>query len=323
MSQSTSRVLALLELLQANPGLRGAELAQRLGVDERTVRRYAATLAELGVPVEAARGRYGGYRLRPGFKLPPLMLTDDEAVAVLLGLLTGARVGALAGAGAPAGESALAKIERVLPPALRQRVQAVRASLDLTLPARRAEAPQTAHLLDLGEAIRHGRRVLLAYRSWRGAASRRPFDPYGLVLHAGRWYVTGLDHTCGEPRSLRLDRIGAVAPTGDTFVAPAGFDPVAQVTESLANVPYAHRVEVLLRVGLAEARRRVPPTVARLTEVDGGVLLRARAERLDGMAQMLAGLGWDFEIRQPDELRDAVAELARRLHRLALDSSGA
>lgn len=318
MSQSTTRVLALLELLQARPGLRGTELAARLGVDERTVRRYAAALADLGVPVEAARGRYGGYRLRPSFKLPPLMLTDDEAVAAMLGLLAGARIGAgTAGAtgAALAAESARAKIERVLPPPLRDRVQALEATLGFTLPERRGVAPQTAHLLALGEAARDGLRVELSYRSWRGGESRRAFDPYGLVFHSGRWYLTGLDQRSGEVRTLRLDRIGSVTTTAQGFAPPPDFDPVAQVTDSLANVPYAHRVEVVLRVGLAEARRRIPPSVGTLTEVDGGVLLRTRAERLDGMAQMLAGLGWDFTIRTPGALRQAVRDLAERLVR--------
>jgi predicted DNA-binding transcriptional regulator YafY len=310
-------VLAVLELLQAHHVLTGAELAHRLGVQERTIRRYAATLAELGVPVIAARGRYGGYRLRPGYKLPPLMLTDDEAVAVVLGLMAADRLGLATQA--PATGPALAKIQRVLPGPLAARLAAVQETLGFTLRARAAEArPASETLLALGAATRDRRRTRLDYRSWRGAAFTRTVDPYGLVFHAGRWYLTGFDHQAGDLRTFRLDRIEAVhaaaAPdVEETFEVPAGFDPVGHVTRSLASVPYAHEVEVLLETDLATARARVPASVAELAETGDGVLLRARAERLDGMAQMLAGLGWPFTVRRPDELRAAVGEHAARL----------
>ncbi|MEV4483792.1 helix-turn-helix transcriptional regulator [Micromonospora coxensis] len=312
MSHPAGRVLGMLELLQSHHRLTGAELAARLGVDARTVRRYATTLADLGIPVTAERGRYGGYRLRPGYKLPPLMLTDDEAVAVLLGLLAADRLGL--GTEEPATATALAKIRRVLPAPLAERLAAVREHLGFTLresdPATR---PTSGTLLALGAATRRRQRVTLDYRSHSGGASRRQLDPYGLVFHAGRWYVTGHDHLRDEVRVFRLDRIGDVTTGTQTFTPPADFDPVAQVTRSLAAVPYAHTVEVLLEVDPATARRRVPPSVAELTEVPGGVLLRARAERLDGMAQLLAGLGWPFTVRHPDALRDAVRAHATRL----------
>ncbi|MER7004348.1 YafY family protein [Dactylosporangium sp. NPDC000555] len=316
MSQSTGKVLALLELLQAQPGLTGPQLAQRLGVDERTVRRYLAGLADLGLPVRAGRGRYGGYRLASGFRLPPLMLGDDEAVAVVLGLLAAARLGLGVGANAQAArESALAKIERVLPAALRERVRAVRETLGFTLPARDAPDPPAArHLLTLGEAARDRRRVALTYRSWRGEDSERDFDPYGVVFHAGRWYATGLDHRSGELRTLRMDRIGSVVAGTERFDPPPGsFDAVGHVVGALAAVPYRHEVEVLIRATTAEVLRRVPATVGTVRPADGGTLLACRAERLDGMARMLAGLGWDFVVLRPDELRAEVAALGRRL----------
>jgi predicted DNA-binding transcriptional regulator YafY len=309
-------VLALLELLQAHHVLTGADLARRLGVDERTIRRYAATLAELGVPVTAARGRYGGYRLRPGYKLPPLMLTDDEAVAVVLGLAAAERLGLATQA--PATGPALAKLQRVLPGPLAARLAAVQETLGFTLrPHAAAAGPASETLLALGAATRDRRRTRLDYRSWRGAESTRTVDPYGLVFHAGRWYLTAFDHWAGDLRTFRLDRVGAVRPGEETFEVPAGFDPVDQVARSLASVPYAHEVEAVLETDLATARKRVPASVASLESIPGGVLLRARAERLDGMAQLLAGLGWPFTVRRPDELRGAVAELADRLARYA------
>ncbi|MDM4718509.1 YafY family protein [Micromonospora sp. WMMA1363] len=312
MSHPAGRVLGLLELLQSHHRLTGAELATRLGVDGRTVRRYAATLVELGIPVTADRGRYGGYRLRPGYKLPPLMLTDDEAVAVLLGLLAADHLGL--GTEQPATATATAKIRRVLPAALADRLAAVVEHLGFTL--RRVEStarPATDTLLALADAARHGRRVRVTHRSRAGDTAERELDPYGLVFHAGRWYVTGHDHRRAEVRTFRLDRLGAVTSGDETFVAPKGFDPVAQVARSLAAVPWAHEVEVLLAVDLATARRRLPPSTAELSATADGVLMRVRAERLDGMAVLLAGLGWPFTVVRPDALRDEVAAHAERL----------
>ncbi|MGW0518746.1 helix-turn-helix transcriptional regulator [Crossiella sp. NPDC003009] len=311
MSHPTTRILALLELLQAHHRLTGAELARRLEVDERTVRRYATRLAELGIPVQAERGRYGGYRLLPGYKLPPLMFTDEEAVAVVLGLLAGARLGLATTA--PAVDSALAKLQRVLPAQLRERTAAVREALDFTLAPRQARAPGTGTLLTLGEATSRRRRVRLAYRSYQGEDSDRELDPYGLVFHHGRWYVTGYDHHRADLRTFRLDRIREVTITEQAFTPPADFDPVGHVTQALAGVPYAWEVQVTLRTTLEEARRRVPATTATLTETEDGVLMRTRAERLDGMAMMLAGLGWPFRIHHPEELRAEVRAHAARL----------
>ncbi|MFD8700152.1 helix-turn-helix transcriptional regulator [Kitasatospora purpeofusca] len=312
MEHPVSRILALLELLQARPGLTGAELAERLEVDARTVRRYAARLAELGIPVRAERGRYGGYRLLPGYRLPPLMLTGDEAASVVLGLLAGRRSGL--SVGEQAGESALAKIQRVLPPALREQVAAVEQTLGLTAAPAACPSPAASALFTLAEAARRGRRVRLDYRDRAGTPSEREFDPYGLVFHSGRWYTTGLDHRSDEQRTFRLDRIRAVHPGEAGFEPPADADPVRRVLESLASVPWQHEIEVVLTTGLDEARRRIPPTAGTVTATeDGRVLLRARAERLDGMAVMLAGLGWPFTVRRPAALRDEVRALAARL----------
>ncbi|WP_380284384.1 helix-turn-helix transcriptional regulator [Kitasatospora purpeofusca] len=312
MEHPVSRALALLELLQAHPGLTGAELAARLEVDVRTVRRYTARLAELGIPVRAERGRYGGYRLMPGFRLPPLMLTGDEAASVVLGLLAGRRSGL--SVGEQAGESALAKIQRVLPPQLREQVAAVEQTLGLTAAPAAGPSPAGTALFALAEAVRRRRRVRLDYRDRAGAPSQRDFDPYGLVFHSGRWYTTGLDHRSGEQRTFRLDRIRSVGPGGTGFEPPADVDPVQRVLESLASVPWTHEVEVVLTTTLAEVRHRIPPAAGTLTATDDGrVLFRARAERLDGMATMLAGLGHPFTVRRPAALRDEVRALAARL----------
>jgi predicted DNA-binding transcriptional regulator YafY len=315
VASPTTRVLALLELLQANHRLGGHELAERLGVDPRTVRRYAGRLQELGLPVVAERGRYGGYRLLPGYKLPPLMLSDDEAVAVVLGLLAAERLG-LATA-TPAAGTALVKLQRVLPVALRERTQALAQTLDFTQRPRPSLAPATAVLLTLGQATRARERIRMRYRSWRGERSERELDPYGLVFHAGRWYVAGHDHRRGQVRTFRLDRIEAAEPVGTSFEVPDGFDAAAHVTHSLARVPYRWEVEVLVEADLAELRPRIPPTAGTLTPAEGGVLLRTRAERLDGMARLLAGLGRPFVVHRPDRLRTELLALAGRLAALA------
>ena len=312
LTRPTARVLALLEILQAGGGFTVADLAGRLGVDERTVRRYAAHLADLGIPVEARRGRYGGYRLAPGYKLPPLMLTDEEAVAVMLGLVAATRAGLVTTEGAAA-ESATAKIRRVLPAVLARRIDSLLETVDFTARARKPAPPGIEVLLVLAEAARHQQPVSITYTTWRGQSGERRLDPYGLVFHAGRWYVTGHDHNRRAVRTFRLDRIGTARPTPGRFDIPAGFDPTAQVLTGLAAVPYAHDISVVLHTSLEQAQRRIPLSVGTLTEVPGGVRLTARAERLDGAAQMLAGLGWSFTIDRPEKLKDEVRALAARL----------
>ena len=310
MSHPTIRVLAMLELLQARRQLSGAELAAGLGVDQRTVRRYALRLADLGIPVTAERGRYGGYRLLPGYRLPPLMLTDDEAAAVVIGLLAAERLGQpVAGI-----STALAKIQRVLPATLSERVAALRQTLDFTQYQRKpAVAGDTGTVLTLAQAASQHQRVRLRYRSHAEQDSERDLDPYGLVLHSGRWYVTGRDDKSGELRTFRVNRVSEALLSGVSFDPPADFDPVQHVTRSLAAVPYAHEIEVVLATTLANAQRRIPPTVATLAETEGGVLLTGRAEHLPGLAAMLAGLGWPFTVRRPAALRNEVRALSDRL----------
>jgi predicted DNA-binding transcriptional regulator YafY len=316
LARPTARVLALLEILQAGGTVTVVDLAARLAVDERTVRRYAAHLADLGIPVETRRGRYGGYRLASGYKLPPLMLSDDEAVAVVLGLAAGRRAGLVAAEGAA--DSATAKIRRVLPAALAGRIDALLAAVDFTAPARQPVTSGNAALLTLAEAVRHERPVVIAYTNWRGRSSERRLDPYGLVFHAGRWYATGHDHARGAVRTFRLDRITAVRLVDGAFRVPEGFDSIEHVLAGLAAVPYAHEVSVVLHTDLAEARRRLPPSIGTLTEVPDGVRFTTRAQRLDGAACMLAGLGWPFVVEQPDALRDEVRALAARLNAYAV-----
>jgi predicted DNA-binding transcriptional regulator YafY len=241
----TSRLLELLEFLQARPLTTGRELADRLAVDGRTVRRYVAALQELGIPVEGQRGVGGGYRLRPGFRLPPLMLSDDEAVAVVLGLVATQGLG-LEGT-AESVDGALAKIHRVLPAALRRRVEALETTLGFTTAPIRGVPVASETVLLLADAIRRRRRLRSAYRSFSGAETERELSAHGLVVHSGRWYLAAHDHTRDDLRTFRVDRMSRMVIADEAALAPPdGFDAVAHVSRSLARVPWTWEVEVVL-----------------------------------------------------------------------------
>ena len=311
MASPTSRLLELLELLQARPLTTGREIADRLGIDSRTVRRYIGVLQGLGIPVEGQRGVGGGYRIRPGYRLPPLMLGDEEAVVVVLGLL--ATRGSGADGSADAVDGALAKINRVLPSTLRRQVEALEETLGFT--STRGSAPaDAAVVLLLADAIRRRRRLHTAYRTFSGDESERELSPHGLVVHSGRWYLAAHDHLRDDLRTFRVDRMWRTALLADAALPPPeGFDAVAHVTRSLASVPWTWEVEVLLDLPVDQAARRIPATLAELVDDPEGTLLRMRVDSLDWMATVLAGLGCGFTIRRPDELRASVRALAEQL----------
>ena len=312
MYYPTTRVLTVLELLQSHRTITGAEIARRLEVDVRTARRYIAMLEELGIPVTADRGRFGGYRLMPGFKLPPLMLTEDEALALTLGLLAARRLGLAAHA--PGVEGALAKVERVLPEPLRKRVRAVEETLVWDISAPRAGGPAAAVVLTLGTAARERRRVALRYRRSDGEETDRTFDPYGLACRLGRWYATGHCHLRGDMRLFRLDRVTDVITLDETFERPAGFDVLASVLTALGSVPRDLPFEVMLDTTLENARRRISAEVAVMEEIDGrGVLVRGYTYQPDWLARLLASVGCAIEVLNPPELRDSLRRHAAQI----------
>jgi predicted DNA-binding transcriptional regulator YafY len=311
MASPTSRLLELLELLQARPLTTGREISDRLGIDPRTARRYIEVLQQLGIPVEGQRGVGGGYRIRPGYRLPPLMLEDEEAVVVVLGLL--ATRGSRADGSPDAVDGALAKINRVLPTTLRRQVEALEETLSFTRTTGAAPADAAAVLL-LADAIRRRRRLHIAYRTFAGDESERELSPHGLVVHSGRWYLAAYDHTRDDLRTFRVDRMWRTSLADASCVEPPeGFDAVAYVSHSLASVPWTWEVEALLDLPIDAAARRIPATLAELIDEPEGTLLRMRVDSLDWMATVLAGLGCDFTIRRPDELRESVRSLAERL----------
>jgi predicted DNA-binding transcriptional regulator YafY len=327
MARPTGRVLILLELLQSGGIRTMAELADRLGVDGRTVRRYVDHLVELDVPVESVRGRYGGYRLAPGYRLPPLMLNDDEALAVLLGLVAGRRAGLLTTAGT-ASETAAAKIRRVLPERLARRLDSVLESLAFTAPPGEFATPETGVLLTIADAVRHRRPLSIRYTARDGRRSERTLHPYGIVTHSGRWYVTGNDPGIDQDRTFRLDRIADARTLPGSFEPPDGLDPAQRVLSGLAEAAYRHEVSLRIQGTVEQVRARLPASVARVQEStptegtdpegadpDTGRWLRVelRVERLDWLPALLASLDRPFVIERPDELRELVAALADRL----------
>jgi predicted DNA-binding transcriptional regulator YafY len=309
MGAPATRVLAVLELLQARGMVGGAELAERLGVDRRTVRRYVAMLEELGIPIASERGRDGGYKLMAGYKLPPMMFTDDEALALSVGLQAARRLG-LAEA-APAVESALAKIERVTPPALKRRMRGIADTIALDI----VEGPagNNSALMTLSAAALAQQRVSLAYTSENGRSSEREFDPYGLGYRAGRWYTVGHCHLRRDLRSFRLDRIAEVQPLPASFRRPDKFDVLGYLTDSIATLPRTHSIEVLLDTDLATARRQIFAGFGVLKAAAGGVSLRIEAETLEWVARELARLPFAVTVLKPAALVDEMALLVARL----------
>jgi predicted DNA-binding transcriptional regulator YafY len=320
MARPTAHVLTLLELLQSGGTRTAAELADRLGVDERTVRRYVGHLVDLDVPVEPVRGRYGGYRLAAGYRVPPLMLTDDEALAVLLGLVAGRRAGLMTATGT-AGETAAAKIRRVLPGRLARRLEAVLGSLAFTDSPGELAAPETAVLLSVADAVRHHRPVSIRYTAADGRRSERTLHPYGLVAHSGRWYVTGADPGIGEERTFRLDRVSDARALPGSFEPPAGLDPAQRVLSGFAAAPYRHHVILRIEATAEHIRTVLPASIASVEDSPAGadhetgrwLRVELRAERLDWLPPVLAALDRPFVIEQPADLRDLVVALADRL----------
>ncbi len=324
MTRPTARVLALLEMLQAGGTRTAADLAERLGVDERTVRRYVAHLVDLGIPVESVRGRYGGIHLVPGYRMPPLMLTDDEALAVVLGLVGSRRdgptsrsagTGGVPGASTVALESATAKVLRVLPKALARRLDALLTGVRFTVPTGDPTAVQADHLLVVAEAARDRRPVALEYTDSRGRRSSRTVHPYGIVAHAGRWYVTAADPAAPGVRTFRVDRIAALTTLPGSFEVPEGFDPAGALLQAVAGAPRRHAVRLRVQAPVDAVRGMLPAGIATLDDTDdeGWTRVVIQVERLDWVPAVVAGVPVPFVVDGPEELRPLLRALAARL----------
>jgi predicted DNA-binding transcriptional regulator YafY len=306
---SSARLLELLSLLQTRPHWNASELAGRLGITERTVRRDVARLRELGYPVVADAGRAGGYQLGRGGAMPPLLLTDDESVAVAIGLRAAAS-GGVAGYD-EAAVAALAKLEQMLPATLRERVLALNAATILT----RSDGPQVDPdaLLSVAQACRRPERIRFCYRDGSGNSSERRVEPHGLVNAERRWYLVGRDLDRQDWRTFRLDRMTDLVLTGHRFVRSEEPDVAAMVTRGLALAPYRWQAVVVLATDVATAAAAVARTVGTVEEVDGETILLIGAHDVDWLARYIAGLPFDAEVRSPPEVRTAVRALGRRL----------
>jgi predicted DNA-binding transcriptional regulator YafY len=250
----------------------------------------------------------------PGFKLPPMIFSDEEALALAVGLMAARGLGLAQSM--PALASARAKLERVFPAKLKSRLRAVDESvaLEFTRPATVIDQ-QVLGLLCGATQERH--RVHMAYQSRSDEQTEREFDPYGLVYRAGRWYIVGWCHLRRGLRSFRLDRVVSASALGISFERPEKFDALAYLKDSITQIPRAHAVEVLLETDLASAQKCLVPYVGVLECVDDGVLLRAQADHLDWIARELARLPFDFRVRSPAPLRAEIAKMSKRLQRIA------
>jgi predicted DNA-binding transcriptional regulator YafY len=302
-----TRLLALLEVLQARDLVSGAELARRLEVDGRSVRRYIAMLDEIGIPVETARGPAGGYRLRPGPKIPPLLLTDEEAVALALALQAVPGLGLDLGAGVTAGLRA--KLERTLPAGVRARVRALEGHVAFE-PGPPKVAAEGALVAALGEAAEGGRRVRLRYRAEVDAETVRIVEPYGVAQWSRAWYLVAYCHLRVGIRLFRLDRIAEATVLAERFARPRHFDPYVYVARAMAEYPGRWAVTVALDLPLDQARESVLAAYGTLGAEGGGVTFQGRFDNLDGVARWLVSVGCDFVVHEPVELREALRRLA-------------
>ncbi len=316
MLPTSARLLRLLSLLQARRFWTGAELADRLQITERTVRRDVDRLRTLGYPVNAASGVAGGYQLGAGAALPPLLLEDDEALAVALGLRSAAG-GTVTGM-EEAAVRALAKLEQVLPARLQRRVKTLHAAV---VPIHLAGPVVDAELLTvLAGACRNQEQLRFGYDDRNDRASERHVEPHGLVHSGARWYLVAWDLEREDFRTFRVDRIGKKPQVGRRFTRreiPGG-DLAAYVSRSVSTQAYPVRARVILHAPREQVAQRVSPLTARLQAVDERrCVLEAGGAGLDGLALHIALLGYEFEVLDPPELTERIRALAARLARSA------
>lgn len=314
MYSPTTRLLTLLELLQSRGSVSGPEVAAKLEVDVRSVRRYITMLRDMGIPVESEPGRYGAYSLRPGFRLPPLMFTDSEIQAVILGLMAVRQLGLAA---TPGTESAAAKIERVLPEELRERMRAIQGVITFNLPSYEAVASDVLARFSIA-AYQH-LRLWIEYQGSSRDRSEREIDVYGLVHHGGFWYAVSYCHLRQDIRSFRLDRVQSVRLLDTAFQPPASFNALEYLLDSIASIPDVWYVEVLLKTTSEVARRFIPSDMAVLEAVDDGVMMRLYTDNLDWIAHFLMRATVEFTVYKPRELRQRLRELAQKIIEMAAD----
>lgn len=311
MSDPAGRLLRLLGLLQRRSAWSAADLAERLEVDTRTVRRDVDRLRRLGYQIKGTPGAGGGYRLGGGSDVPPLLFDDDEAmaVAVVLGVsattaVPGIERGALA---------ALAKLDRLLPPRLRTQLSALRAAtVPLVSPT---EAVSTECLVQLAQACDSCQRARFSYEAQGGRRSARRVEPHRLVATDRRWYLVAYDLERDDWRTFRVDRISELEVMGHTFLPRQLADPARMVAEGITTAAYRHRAVVLVRAASDEVARLIAPNVGVLERAGEHTRVELGFDDLDWAAGYLIGLGLEFEVIEPAELREHLSALGNRLSR--------
>jgi predicted DNA-binding transcriptional regulator YafY len=316
MTQTSSRLLELLSLLQGRRDWPGEELADRLEVSGRTIRRDIERLRQLGYPVESLTGPAGGYRLRAGSAMPPLLLDDEEAIAIAVGLRTAARA-SVTGI-EEAAVRALVKLEQVLPAHLRRRVGAL-GSATFTLPAP-GPTVDPQHLTAIAATCRDSERLRFAYRRRDGTDSRREVEPHSLVNYGRRWYLVAWDRGREGWRTFRVDRLARPTSAGVRFVPrrlPTK-DAASYVQQSIRAAPNRYEAVLTLRAAAEEIERRVPAYWGAIEPVDASTcLFRTGDDDLGWLALRIAMLGADFELHEPPELVEHLRALSLRLGRAA------
>jgi len=314
MGDTSSRLLELLSLLQGRRDWPGAELAERLEVSGRTVRRDIERLRDLGYPVESLSGPAGCYRLRAGTAMPPLLLDDDEAIAIAVGLRTAARA-SVTGIEETA-VRALVKLEQVLPTHLRRRVSALGSAT--SSPPADGPTVDPQHLTVIAAACRDFEGLRFAYRSREGVDTRREVEPYSLVNLGRRWYLLAWDRLREDWRSFRVDRLTKPAATGVRFEArtlPAK-DPAAYVAQSISGAPSRYEARVTVHASLEEITSRIPSYWGTFKTIDERTCeYRAGDDNLGWLTMRIAMLGVEFEVHEPPELVEHLNAMAGRLQR--------
>ena len=305
----TARALLTLELIQGSPGISADRLADKLGVSERAVRRYVGILREAGIPIDAVRGPYGGYRVGRGVRLPPLMFSAAEALGLVMAVLDGHHDAA--DAADPVG-SALGKLLRALPEPVARQADAVRLTT-APAPDRAAARPDPETATSLVQACAERRRVRLVYRSEAGSEWAMEVDPWAVVVRHGRWYLLCWSYSADARRTYRIDRVREVAILSDTFSPPADLDPVAVLEENLA-IGWEYEVEVVIDAPFDTVARCVPRSVGRLEPVG------PESSRLVGStsnpkwyAEQLTAIPASYRIVRGPEVQQAARTLGQRL----------
>jgi predicted DNA-binding transcriptional regulator YafY len=316
MWETSARLLQLLSLLQTPREWTGPQLAERLGVSTRTVRNDVERLRGLGYPVDATRGAVGGYRLGAGAQLPPLLLDDEEAVAVAVGLRTAAS-GSISGIEETALRAA-AKLEQVLPARLRRKVNALQTYVSSVASGASRPRVDAKVLIDLTAACRDHELVRFGYEDRGRSGSRRVAEPYGLVNWGRRWYLVAWDRDRADWRTFRVDRMTPSFPAGPRFT-PRDLpdrDLARYVSARVSAAPWQVTAQITVHAPAEQVAERVPAFVGPVRSVDADTcVLSTGNEKAEMLAVYLGMIGFDFTVTEPPELVEAVRALGRRYAR--------